>query len=66
MNYIQEIENVTSTYEQTQTEREEATKKLQKLEVAYRKMEKEKNELIQVTPCPRTHTDSSLLKVTQG
>lgn len=45
---FQELENVSNTSEQLQSEKEEVIKKLQKIETGYKKMEKEKNELIQV------------------
>lgn len=47
--YLQELETVTNTYEQLQTEKDDTVKKLQKLESGYKRMEKEKNELIQVS-----------------
>ena len=46
--YWQELETVTNQCEQLQSEKDETTKKLHKVESSYRKMEKEKNELIQV------------------
>jgi len=45
---LKELENVSNSSEQLQTEADETVKRLQKLETGYRKMEKEKNELIQV------------------
>ena len=42
------METVTNQCEQLQTEKDEMAKKLHKVESGYRKMEKEKNELIQV------------------
>ena len=45
---FQELETVTNQCEQLQTEKEDTSKKLHKVESGYRKMEKEKNELIQV------------------
>ncbi|KAL4223887.1 hypothetical protein ACF0H5_017350 [Mactra antiquata] len=43
----EELETATCSYEQTLTEKDEMNKKLQKLDTAYKKMEKDKNELIQ-------------------
>jgi len=45
---LKELENMSNSSEQLQTEADETVKRLQKLETGYRKMEKEKNELIQV------------------
>ena len=39
---------MTSNCDQLQTEKDEALKKIAKIEATYRKMEKEKNEMVQV------------------